>query len=113
MEEFRHIVRQQARLMMHDFDAAVAALPTLLSRADPESIHALADWLQQVLQVPEAPTPDEEASLQQMQGVFERAARAQAKTQDKAQPPAVAEAQREPVATAKPTATSAKNITTA
>ncbi|MEG0881964.1 MAG: hypothetical protein RSH52_11935, partial [Janthinobacterium sp.] len=42
-------------------------------------IGALAEWLQQVLQVPEAPTPDEEASLQQMLDVFERAVKAQAK----------------------------------
>ena len=79
MEEFRGIVRQQARLMLHDFDAAIAALPTLLSRAEPDDIGALAEWLQQVLQVPEAPTPDEEASLQQMLEVFDRAVKAQAK----------------------------------
>lgn len=77
MEEFRGIVRQQARLMLHDFDAAIAALPALLSRADPDDIGALAEWLQQVLQVPEAPTPDEEASLQQMLDVFDRAVKAQ------------------------------------
>jgi len=78
MEEFRGIVRQQARLMLHDFDAAIAALPALLSRADPDDIGALAEWLQQVLQVPEAPTPDEEASLQQMLDVFDRAVKQQA-----------------------------------
>ena len=65
--------------MLHDFDAAIAALPALLSRADPDDIGALAEWLQQVLQVPEAPTPDEEASLQQMLDVFDRAVKAQAK----------------------------------
>jgi len=109
MEEFRHIVRQQARLMMHDFDAAVAALPTLLSRADPESIRALAEWLQQVLLVPDAPTPDEEASLQQMLDVFDRAAKAQARMQ----PPAVAESKPVSVAATQPKAKSAKNITPA
>ncbi|MNT18974.1 hypothetical protein D3C72_1542050 [compost metagenome] len=94
MEEFRGIVRQQARLMLHDFDAAIAALPALLSRADPDDIGALAEWLQQVLQVPEAPTPDEEASLQQMLDVFDRAV----KDQTKAQPPAVRASKTEPKA---------------
>ncbi|MFM2086284.1 MAG: hypothetical protein RLZZ237_1153 [Pseudomonadota bacterium] len=78
MEAFRRTVRQQSRLMLHDFDGAMAALPLLLSRAKPDAIRALADWLQQVLLVPDAPTPDEEASLQQMLDVFERAATAQA-----------------------------------
>ena len=86
MEEFRGIVRQQARLMLHDFDAAIAALPALLSRADADDIGALAEWLQQVLQVPEAPTPDEEASLQQMLEVFERATKAQVKALPQARP---------------------------
>ncbi|MCL6483724.1 MAG: DUF3141 domain-containing protein, partial [Janthinobacterium lividum] len=86
MEQFRGIVRQQARLMLHDFDAAIAALPVLLSRADPDDIGALADWLQQVLQVPVAPTPDEEASLQQMLARFERATKAQAKALPQARP---------------------------
>ncbi|WP_300751245.1 DUF3141 domain-containing protein [Janthinobacterium sp.] len=78
METFRRTVRQQSRLMLHDFDGAMAALPQLLSRAKPDAIRALAEWLQQVLLVPDAPTPDEEASLQQMLEVFERAASAQA-----------------------------------
>ncbi|WP_260176612.1 MULTISPECIES: DUF3141 domain-containing protein [unclassified Janthinobacterium] len=78
MEAFRRTVRQQSRLMLHDFDGAMAALPLLLSRAKPDAIRALAEWLQQVLLVPDAPTPDEEASLQQMLDVFERAATAQA-----------------------------------
>ncbi|MFZ4873461.1 DUF3141 domain-containing protein [Janthinobacterium sp. Mn2066] len=78
METFRRTVRQQSRLMLHDFDGAMAALPLLLSRAKPDAIRALAEWLQQVLLVPDAPTPDEEASLQQMLDVFERAASAQA-----------------------------------
>ena len=107
MEEFRGIVRQQARLMLHDFDAAIAALPTLLSRAEPDAIGALGEWLQQVLQVPEAPTPDEEASLQQMLEVFERAIKAHAK----ALPPAAHASQTasQPAIQAKP----AKNTTSA
>lgn len=78
MEAFRRTVRQQSRLMLHDFDGAMAALPQLLSRARPDAIRALAEWLQQVLLVPDAPTLDEEASLQQMLDVFERAASVQA-----------------------------------
>ena len=88
-------------------DTAIAALPALLSRADPDDIRALAEWLQQVLQVPEAPTPDEEASLQQMLEVFDRVAMAQ----EKAQPPAVRESQAVPEA--RPKAKPAKNITPA
>jgi len=64
----------------------------LLSRADPDDIGALSEWLQQVLQVPEAPTPDEEASLQQMLDVFDRAVKEQqsvvraSRTEPKAKP---------------------------
>ncbi|WP_260173913.1 MULTISPECIES: DUF3141 domain-containing protein [unclassified Janthinobacterium] len=90
METFRRTVRQQSRLMLHDFDGAMAALPLLLSRAKPDAIRALAEWLQQVLLVPDAPTPDEEASLQQMLDVFERAASAQAKHAAPASAPAAA-----------------------
>jgi hypothetical protein len=100
-------VRQQARLMLHDFDAAIAALPTLLSRAEPDAIGALGEWLQQVLQVPEAPTPDEEASLQQMLEVFDSAIKAQAKAL-----PLAASASR-PASQAGPQAKPAKNITSA
>ena len=73
MEQFRAIVRQQARLLQHDFDAAMAAVPQLLSRAKPDEIRALGAALTQLLHASDAPTPDEEASLQQMLAVFDKA----------------------------------------
>lgn len=74
MEQFRAIVRQQARLLQHDFDAAMAAMPQLLSRAKPDEIRALGAALKQLLHASDAPTSDEEASLQQMLAVFDKAA---------------------------------------
>lgn len=70
MDDFRIIVRRQARLMQHDFEAAMAALPVLLSRAHPEAVRGMAAGLEQVVLMLDAPTPEEKASLAQMLDVF-------------------------------------------
>lgn len=70
MDDFRIIVRRQAKLMQHDFEASMAALPVLLSRAHPEAVREMAAGLEQVVLMLDAPTPDEKASLAQMLDVF-------------------------------------------
>ena len=74
MDDFRTIVRHQARLMQHDFDAAMAAIPVLLSRAHPQAVREMAAGLEQVIALFDAPTPEEQDSLAQMLDVFGRAA---------------------------------------
>lgn len=70
MDDFRIIVRRQARLMQHDFEASMAALPVLLSRAHPEAVREMAAALEQVVLMLDAPTLEEKASLVQMLDVF-------------------------------------------
>ncbi len=74
MDDFRTIVRRQARLMQHDVEASMAALPVLLARAQPDAVRAMADGLAQVVLMLDAPTPDEKTSLAQMLEVFGHAA---------------------------------------
>lgn len=81
MDDFRIIVRRQARLMQHDFEAAMAALPVLLSRAHPEAVRGMAAGLKQVVLMLDAPTPEEKASLAQMLEVFGQVTQAATKTQ--------------------------------
>lgn len=70
MDDFRIIVRRQAKLMQHDFEASMAALPVLLSRAHPEAVREMAAGLEQVVLMLDAPTLEEKASLAQMLDVF-------------------------------------------
>lgn len=70
MDDFRIIVRRQAKLMQHDFEASMAALPVLLSRANPEAVREMAAGLEQVVLMLDAPTLEEKASLAQMLDVF-------------------------------------------
>ncbi|MGK5025795.1 DUF3141 domain-containing protein [Janthinobacterium sp. RB2R34] len=76
MDDLRSVVRRQARLMQHDFDAAIAALPVLLSHAEPDAVRAMAGGLEQVVLMFDVPTPDEKAGLAQMLEVFAGAAQA-------------------------------------
>ena len=78
MDDFRAILRRQARLMQHDADATMAAIPVLLSRAHPQAVREMAAGLEQVTAMFDAPTPDEQDSLAQMLDVFGRAAASQA-----------------------------------
>lgn len=80
MDDFRAILRRQARLMQHDADATMAAIPVLLSRAHPQAVREMAAGLEQVVSLFDAPTPDEQDSLAQMLDVFGRAAASQAET---------------------------------
>jgi pimeloyl-ACP methyl ester carboxylesterase len=63
--EFRRIVREQAKLLRLDFDAAVAALPQLLDNADTQGIRQLAHDLEQMLSIPlgNDSDPDEQERL--------------------------------------------------
>ena len=70
MDDFRIIVRRQAKLMQHDFEASMAALPVLLARAHPEAVRQMAQGLEQVVLMLDAPTLKEKASLAQMLDVF-------------------------------------------
>ena len=70
MDDFRIIVRRQAKLMQHDFEASMAALPVLLARAHPEAVREMAQGLEQVVLMLDAPTLKEKASLAQMLDVF-------------------------------------------
>ncbi|WP_051780226.1 DUF3141 domain-containing protein [Janthinobacterium agaricidamnosum] len=72
---FRQVVRQQARLMLLDQDAAMAALPVLLARGTPDQIDELARMLQQMVNMPLPPSADEKASLDQVLQLFDQAAR--------------------------------------
>lgn len=81
MDDFRVIVRRQARLMQHDFEASMAALPVLLSRAHPEAVRGMAAGLEQVVLMLDAPTLEEKASLAQMLDVFGQVTQAATKTQ--------------------------------
>lgn len=81
MDDFRIIVRRQARLMQHDFEAAMAALPVLLSRAHPGAVRDMAAGLEQVVLMLDAPTLEEKASLAQMLDVFGQVTQAATKTQ--------------------------------
>ncbi|MET3133402.1 pimeloyl-ACP methyl ester carboxylesterase [Oxalobacteraceae bacterium GrIS 1.11] len=74
IEAFRQVVRQQARLMLLDQDAALAALPQLLARAAPDAIRAAARALEQMLAMPLPPSAGERASLARMLALFEAAA---------------------------------------
>ncbi|WP_317205389.1 DUF3141 domain-containing protein [Janthinobacterium sp.] len=76
--DFRQIVRHQARLMLLDQDAALAALPQMLARAAPDAIRSFARALRQMLSVPQAPSAGEEDDLQRMLTIFETAALKQA-----------------------------------
>ena len=84
MDDFRVIVRRQARVMQHDVEASMAALPVLLARAQPDAVRAMADGLEQVVLMLDAPTPDEKTSLAQMLEVFGRAAQAGTETKNAA-----------------------------
>jgi hypothetical protein len=84
MDDFRIIVRRQARLMQHDFEAAMAALPVLLSRAHPEAVREMAAGLEQVVLMLDAPTLDEKASLAQVLDVFGQVTQAATKTKNAA-----------------------------
>jgi len=81
MDDFRIIVRRQARLMQHDFEASMAALPVLLSRAHPGAVRDMAAGLEQVVLMLDAPTLEEKASLAQMLDVFGQVTQAATKTQ--------------------------------
>jgi len=81
MDDFRIIVRRQARLMQHDFEASMAALPVLLSRAHPGAVRAMAAGLEQVVLMLDAPTLEEKASLARMLDVLGQVTQAATKTQ--------------------------------
>ncbi|WP_114241677.1 DUF3141 domain-containing protein [Dyella sp. C9] len=74
MAAFRQLLRGQARLLRHDPDACIQAIPTLLARAEPEKIRQTAAALEQVITLGGAPTDEEKASLRRMLDLFEQAA---------------------------------------
>ena len=86
IEAFRLVVRQQARLMLLDQDAAIGALPQLLARAAPDAIRAFASGLHQMLTIPLPPGPEEQADLERMLTLFEAAALRQAPPPAKKKP---------------------------
>ncbi|WP_243039244.1 DUF3141 domain-containing protein [Dyella sedimenti] len=76
MGAFRHLVRSQARLLRHDPQAAIDALPVLLARAEPGAVAEAAHALAQVINLGDPPSGQEQASLQQMLDLFDRARQA-------------------------------------
>ena len=84
MDDFRIIVRRQAKLMQHDFEASMAALPVLLSHAHPEAVREMAGGLEQVVLMLDAPTIEEKASLARMLDVFGQVTQAATATKNAA-----------------------------
>jgi hypothetical protein len=76
MTSFRQLLRGQARLLRYDIEAAIAAIPGLLAKAEPASIRKAASALEQVITLGGAPTDEEQASLRRMLECFEQAAQA-------------------------------------
>lgn len=73
-EQFREAVRRQAAVMELDFDAAIAALPVLLARAEPEAIRAAAEVISQIERLGPAPSQQDHERLNDMMRLFNRAA---------------------------------------
>ena len=84
MDDFRIIVRRQAKLMQHDFEASMAALPVLLSHAHPGAVREMAGGLEQVVLMLDAPTIEEKASLARMLDVFGQVTQAATATKNAA-----------------------------
>lgn len=74
-EAFRDLVRRQYAIMLIDADAAIAALPALLARAEPGAIRAAARVIEQIETLDGPASPEEHASLRRMLDIFEAAAR--------------------------------------
>ncbi|MGR7997719.1 DUF3141 domain-containing protein [Xanthobacter sp. ZOL 2024] len=73
-EHFRNIVRRQCALMQLDREAAIAALPALLARAEPVAIRSAAKVLELAEGLGSGHSDAERASLKQMLAVFAAAA---------------------------------------
>lgn len=75
LSDYKQMVRQQALLMDLDEDAAVAAIPALLEQADPADIRDVAAIVEEAVAASAEQTPEERQRLEQMQALFEAAAR--------------------------------------
>lgn len=71
---FRDLVRRQYAIMLIDTDAAIAALPKLLTHAAPATIREAARIIELIESLDGPSSVEEHASLKQMLGVFEAAA---------------------------------------
>lgn len=76
MDSFRQVVRRQASIIHLDAEAAIAALPQLLARAEPALIREVARTLENLRNIGPLSTT-EETSLMEMLDIFDLAANSQ------------------------------------
>jgi hypothetical protein len=71
---FRALVREQAKLLRHDPDGAIAGIPELLARVDPDAVRAGGQKLAALFDRDEGLTQEEAARLGAMLDLFNAAA---------------------------------------
>src|SRR5208337_3826687 len=75
LADFKKTIREQARIMRLDAAAAVAALPELLSRAEPADIHEMSGAIERLLTAAGPLQQAAQARLEEIKRVFGVAAR--------------------------------------